>query len=320
MTKFVGKLCPVCRERFKENDDVAVCPYCGTPHHRACYLERNKCALEDLHGEFTWKGSLPDEPSQPPEEISSEERESREEIEKFLRDLEKITGVEAKLMIGDELDPTEQEVEAQVRREVEEMLGLLPEYKNDPILAGYYMALVHSLLKTEPGVDGVSQRELTFFSAFSLKHFQKAFKPFLRGLRKTGFNLLGGILMPINQFFRRMDGLAFALLALIMLAEGLPVALERFALAPAELTGALLIGGRILLGAAALLMCFFGDYIYYKFAVKRIKKVREQFKGSENTMDYFTALYVSGRPSLLKGLFGILAVAFVRVMIGVAAM
>ncbi len=316
MTKFVGKLCPVCRERFKENDDVAVCPTCGTPHHRACYLAQNKCALEDLHGTFTWKGALPDEP--PSEE--NEDRKSSEELEKFLRDFEKITGVEAKLVTREELAPTEEELDAQVRGEVEAMLGLLPEYKKDPIISEYYKGLVNNLVKTEPGVDGVSQRELTYFSAFSLRHFLKAFAPFLRGIRKTGFNLAGGILMPINQFFRKMDGLAFALLALIALVEGVPVMLERFSLASAELTGALLIGGRVLFGAAVLLMCVFGDYIYYKFAVKRIKKIREQFKGSVNTMDYFTTLYASGRPSLAKGLFGILAVAFIRVMFVVAAM
>ncbi len=316
MTKFVGKLCPVCRERFKENDDVAVCPTCGTPHHRACYLAQNKCALEEMHGTFTWKGALPDEPS--PE--GNEEREGGEELEKFLRDFEKITGVKAKLMTGEELTPTEEELDLQVRSEVEGMLGLLPEYKSDPVISEYYLGLVHKLVKPERGVDGVSQRELTFFSAFSVTHYLKAFTPFLLGLRKTGFNLMGGILMPINQFFRRMDGLAFALLALIALVEGVPVMLERFALVSAELAGTLLIGGRVLLGAAAVLMCVFGDYIYYKFAVKRIKKIREQFKGSVNTMDYFTALYVSGRPSLVKGFFGIFAVAFIRVMFGIAAM
>ena len=42
--------CPVCNNIFTENDDVVVCPECGTPHHRECYKSIGKCFNEDLHG------------------------------------------------------------------------------------------------------------------------------------------------------------------------------------------------------------------------------------------------------------------------------
>ena len=42
--------CPVCKEVFCEDDDVVVCPECGTPHHRGCWFENGKCANEALHG------------------------------------------------------------------------------------------------------------------------------------------------------------------------------------------------------------------------------------------------------------------------------
>ncbi len=43
-------ICPVCRNNFKEDDDVVVCPDCGTPHHRACWFENGKCFNHASHG------------------------------------------------------------------------------------------------------------------------------------------------------------------------------------------------------------------------------------------------------------------------------
>lgn len=48
---FIGNKCPVCEQYFHADDDVVVCPECGTPHHRACYEEQGHCANEALHTE-----------------------------------------------------------------------------------------------------------------------------------------------------------------------------------------------------------------------------------------------------------------------------
>ena len=42
--------CPVCSNQFTEDDDVVVCPECGTPHHRECYIQNGKCSNADKHG------------------------------------------------------------------------------------------------------------------------------------------------------------------------------------------------------------------------------------------------------------------------------
>ena len=47
---YKGVSCPVCKQEFKEGDDIVVCPVCGAPHHRACYHQLGHCALEqELH-------------------------------------------------------------------------------------------------------------------------------------------------------------------------------------------------------------------------------------------------------------------------------
>jgi len=50
MFKYSGVTCPVCKKEFTETDDVVVCPDCGTPHHRECYIRNGSCANAEKHG------------------------------------------------------------------------------------------------------------------------------------------------------------------------------------------------------------------------------------------------------------------------------
>lgn len=53
--RYENEKCPVCGEIFRENDDIAVCPECGAPHHRKCFIEKGKCAFEEMHGDgYSW--------------------------------------------------------------------------------------------------------------------------------------------------------------------------------------------------------------------------------------------------------------------------
>lgn len=55
MYNYQGVKCPYCGNEFKENDDIVVCPECGTPHHRDCYHENGRCFNADLHAEnYEW--------------------------------------------------------------------------------------------------------------------------------------------------------------------------------------------------------------------------------------------------------------------------
>jgi len=49
--------CEICDEQFIENDDVVVCPDCGTPAHRVCWKKNGKCPNENKHSEnFVFNG------------------------------------------------------------------------------------------------------------------------------------------------------------------------------------------------------------------------------------------------------------------------
>ena len=46
---YIGCKCPVCEKNFHADDDIVVCPDCGTPHHRECYRSLGHCVNESLH-------------------------------------------------------------------------------------------------------------------------------------------------------------------------------------------------------------------------------------------------------------------------------
>ena len=65
--KYKGEKCVACDKIFTADDDVVVCPECGSPHHRECYKAENKCANSSFHAEKKkWRPSvsiLPERPS-----------------------------------------------------------------------------------------------------------------------------------------------------------------------------------------------------------------------------------------------------------------
>lgn len=49
MANYTDLKCLVCGETFCENDDIVVCPVCGTPHHRECYKNIGHCVNLKWH-------------------------------------------------------------------------------------------------------------------------------------------------------------------------------------------------------------------------------------------------------------------------------
>ena len=49
LEKYYGEKCLICSKQFEDNDDIVVCPDCGTPYHRACWQQETKCINEELH-------------------------------------------------------------------------------------------------------------------------------------------------------------------------------------------------------------------------------------------------------------------------------
>ena len=56
MTRYTGNHCPVCEQAFTDEDDIVVCPDCGTPYHRACWQKVGACMHKSEHAAgFEWQ-------------------------------------------------------------------------------------------------------------------------------------------------------------------------------------------------------------------------------------------------------------------------
>ncbi|MBQ0110378.1 MAG: hypothetical protein KBS41_00410 [Oscillospiraceae bacterium] len=45
-----GEKCPVCHGYMFNDEDIVFCPDCGQPHHRECYNAVGHCAMQEYHG------------------------------------------------------------------------------------------------------------------------------------------------------------------------------------------------------------------------------------------------------------------------------
>ena len=272
MNRFENKLCPICRARFTDKADVVVCPICGTPHHRVCYEIRGKCGLENLHESgFVWNGRLPDEP----EPVQSQPQNP---FENNTQSAQNTTN--------------EQDVDPMM-----EMFGDAD--------AGFN-SFLKKLSDPALGEDGVSMKELTAYAATSSFHYGRAFDIFRTNIggkkRKVFFNLASGFLAPAFQFYRKMD-IFGAIAGILLLVPVLIAALfPDFVLNNgfSYLLNLYNLAGLVILSA-------FGDYFYYKHAVKSIIKFRGSFQGDTMSDEYYQALAEKGKPSVLRAIIGCLA-------------
>ncbi len=77
--RYTGEICPYCGAEFTEQDDVVVCPDCGTPHHRVCWFAHGECAETDKHAEgYVWNKSAKPQP-QPEEDKAEKATHTRNE-------------------------------------------------------------------------------------------------------------------------------------------------------------------------------------------------------------------------------------------------
>lgn len=56
MADYRNCICIACRNEFEPDDDIVVCPECGTPYHRDCWNEHGHCINTELHESgASWK-------------------------------------------------------------------------------------------------------------------------------------------------------------------------------------------------------------------------------------------------------------------------
>ncbi len=94
MGKLNGTVCEVCREPFKDDDDIVYCPDCGAPVHRSCWHEKGECPYAHLHGEgFVWKPAEEEKEQEEPDALEAAAAAAEKDFEE-----EKYMGVSEREM------------------------------------------------------------------------------------------------------------------------------------------------------------------------------------------------------------------------------
>lgn len=291
MSRFENKLCPVCRKPLTDKDDIVVCPVCGTPHHRECYMKNNRCGVEEWHASgFVWEGHLPGEEPQEPEQ-PQQPQEAEQNIP------------------SGSGDP-----------HYAEYPGGVPQ--GQPMdLEEFLDQLKNQTMDDTRGADGVSPKELSCYVGKSVMHYSQAFSVFRSPVmpgqkpRRAFFNICAGLFSPVHQFYRKLDGVGL-ILVLLELAYYVPAlfTLSAGGAASSPVLGTIQMIASLLNFVAMVFMCMFGDYIYYRHCVKRIKQIRMNFDDGR-AEGYYEALNEKGSPSWLRAIISILVVYLLEAVV-----
>ena len=77
--RYTGNICDGCNELILDNEDIVVCPECGTPQHRQCYDKNNQCVNAHLHEEnFTWQGTVSEKTATASSTLVNEEKKGQD--------------------------------------------------------------------------------------------------------------------------------------------------------------------------------------------------------------------------------------------------
>lgn len=197
--------CPVCGEHFTENDDIVICPHCGTPHHRDCYNSLGHCFNADKHNtDFEYKGSS--DTSDRPADYDNEDNTTSQQSNCCEHDSEKKTFCSN---CGKEIDPSapfcsscgERQTNAQYR-----------EYS--PVTNFGFNNAPHSSYENDERT--VEDKSIQDVAAVVRTNTAKFIPKFIKN-KKLSWNWAGFIFGPYYLFFRKMykQGILFMALNLI---------------------------------------------------------------------------------------------------------
>lgn len=177
------KKCDGCAEIMHEDEDIVVCPECGTPQHRECYNKNNACVNVHLHAEgFDWKmanETVPEENPVQPENQSKIEVEPPVFAETNTVDFPNIP---------------------------------LPTFMAD----GVYVN--GQLLQSDEAIDGVTVKEMVNYTQVNSKHY---IKNFFKNKGKKSFlswNWGAFFFTPAWFFYRKLYKLGAVFLAFTVAA------------------------------------------------------------------------------------------------------
>ena len=287
--KYKGENCTACGEAFTADDDVVVCPDCGSPHHRECYKKLGRCANIALHAsgeKWRTKGTVNIEMAKP--HVSANICPSC----KFPN----VPGETTCAKCGAALEP-----ESPAAHET----------PGDPAAAyvDSEFAAMRDYLGFDPEEDmgGATLKEVSQFVGTNTLYYIPIFKHMKDVGSRISFNL-SCLIFPYFYFAnRKMWGWAF-FSAIISVILNIPSLLLRYADVFKSNSGAEKFLSAIydnqssieslasyfgIFGwVASIAFCLFGNWLYYRYTMKSLRRIKSQTPGKKPSAE--TIMSVGG--------------------------
>jgi len=288
MGKYTGCECIICQKLFEDSDDIVVCPECGTPYHRICYQNTGHCINEPLHAVGgSWQS------------MQNEQRKKQGGIEcshcGYVNLPDAQTCVSCNLPLNFPEDPEEES------QEEDNLMGISPD--GQP----YYFRASDPCCGMSPeyNIEGERLGDVAGFVRTNTLYYIPLFRRFKETDRKLSLNLpciifpnlyfanrkmwLMSVLSSVIWLFCSLPQLCLNMISAIsnkqyiefMQAMGLTEDLEKnlnlvqFLSEHQDFLENLqmpLFCVDILFRAA---VCLFGNYLYFRFVMKSVKKIRK---------------------------------------------
>ncbi len=291
MAGHIGTKCIVCGEKFTSEDDVVICPQCGTPYHRACYEKNGKCINDVLHQNGgVWKPSYEaDQTAGDAGTVCAFCGYTNPPLTLFCRRC----GMPSQ-NISSESDRMEQRYNG---ANINDDSGAYNGNANsgtafNPFLINFSDPLCG--LSPDEDFNGVKLSELGDFVGTNTHYYIPLFKQFKEYGRKFSVNFCAMLFPELYFSYRKMPLAALIALVLRLISE-IPRFIYFFAgtsefgifsslasgfdIRSAAFQG-LIILSTVIYYAVMLTFGFFGNKLYYDNSIRRIKKIKASSEGT----------------------------------------
>lgn len=272
---YIGEQCFCCGNKFDGNDDVVVCPDCGTPYHRECYKQAGECLNRELHesGE-SWKREITGQ------DDVKDEKKCPHCQQKNSADAEKCSSC------GRYFEQTDTPHEERLSHE--EMASLFSQMDVNKECLGF---------DPEEDYDGVALKDISSFVNSNTLYYIPLFKRMKSFGSKISFNA-ACLFFPYFYFAnRKMWGWA-VITALISLAFDIPAMLyiigQQGEMLPymGEISSFIISHEKLLMNLSEafngidwvvrLLMCLFGNWLYFRYVLRSVRKIKKGLSGQHD--------------------------------------
>ena len=303
MLNYEGQICPVCNQPLHEDDDIVVCPVCGCPHHRACWMQDNRCGLAEFHGtDKQWTRKEPDPPQQ-----------EKQAIDFVCPRCGYQNPIDTRVCLNCGLDLKEGEPTPGFYSKRQS-----PPFEPEDNMNPFMMTAMDMMggVRPEESIDGVPAGDLAVFvGPKSFYYLPRFFKMSVLG-GSGGFSFAAFLFSGLWLIFRKQYKLGGILLSVLAVLRTLATVISIQVLAPfltstgvdmeqimnsvmndPKQTGLLMLSFFLYSAyfVIKLVLGFTGNKLYKNFCVKRVREINQQ---SADAQQFTDALRAKGNVNL----------------------